>query len=324
MRLLITGGSGFIGTNYVAFALSEGRDVCNLDVVQPLDPAQRDCWQACDIMDLPALCAAFKDFQPTHVIHMAARTECIEGVDLHETFDVNITGTRNVLAAICGTPGIEGVIITSSQYVCGPEHFPKGPEDYGPHTVYGQSKVLTEKMTREAQLPCPWTLIRPVNIWGPWHLRYRREAWSVIRKGLYFHPGGAPVMRTYGYVGNVIWQCEKILSAPAEQVHEKVFYLGDEEIDIYEWANGFSTVIKGKRARKIPRPLLRTIAMVGDIVSAVTGKAFPLTSSRYRSMTQDYVTPIKETFDLFGTPPYTLRQGVDQTVKWLESYGWAS
>ncbi len=324
MRLLITGGSGFIGTNYVAFALSKGRDVCNLDVSGPLDPDHRSCWQACDIMDPSALHDAFALFRPTHVIHMAARTECVENVDLNEAYDVNITGTRNVLAAIRDTPGIERVIITSSQYVCGPDHFPKGAEDYGPHTVYGQSKVLTENLTREAELPCSWALIRPVNIWGPWHMRYRREAWSVIRRGYYFHPGGKPVMRTYGYVGNVIWQCEQIFAAPAEKVHAKALYVGDKEIDIYDWVDAFSVMLAGRRARKIPRPLLRAIALTGDVVTTVTGIKFPLTSSRYRSMTQDYVTPISETFDLFGTPPYGLREGVAETVKWLQSYGWNS
>ena len=232
MRLLITGGSGFIGTNYVAFALAKGHDVCNLDVSEPLDPQHSSCWQHCDIMDMSSLREAFAEFAPTHVIHMAALTECIEDVDLHETFAVNIAGTRHVLAAIADTPSIEHAIITSSQYVCGPDHFPGGPEDFGPHTLYGQSKVLTEKLTREAELPCSWTLVRPVNIWGPWHMRYRREAWSVIRKGLYFHPGGAPVMRTYGYVGNVIWQCEQVFAAAKEQVHGKVFYLGGKAIII--------------------------------------------------------------------------------------------
>lgn len=324
MRLLITGGSGFIGTNYMAFARAEGRTVCNADVAAPLDSCQRDNWKPCDIMDLPALREVFAQFAPTHVIHLAARTECIEGVDLYDAFNVNITGTQHVLDAIRSTPGIERVIITSSQYVCGPEHFPRGSEDFGPHTVYGQSKVLTETLTRAAALPCVWTLIRPVNIWGPWHLRYRREAWSVIRRGLYFHPGGKPVMRTYGYIGNVIWQCEQIFTAAEDQVHAKVFYTGDEAIDIYDWANAFSLALRGQPARKIPRPLLRTIALAGDGVTALTRKPFPLTSSRYRSMTQDYLTPIHETFERFGPPPYLLREGVDKTVKWLNTYGWTS
>jgi len=282
------------------------------------------CWKCCDIMDPVALQRAFAEYRPTHVIHMAGRTECVEHVDVHEAYDANITGTKNVLEAIKGTGSVDRAVITSSQYVCGPEHYPAHDADYGPHTVYGQSKVLTEKLTREAEMSCPWTLVRPVNIWGPWHMRYRREAWAVIRRGLYFHPGGKPVMRTYGYVGNVIWQIEQVLAAEHGLVDGKVFYVGDEAIDIYDWASAFSEAIHGSVARKIPRPLLRSIALVGDAVTAVTGRGFPLTSSRYRSMTQDYVTPIGETFETFGPPPFSLEQGVDETVKWLRAYGWES
>ena len=60
-------------------------------------------------------------------------------------------------------------LITSSQLVCRPGYVPKNYEDYAPHTLYGQSKVQTELITRAWKgAPCPWTLIRPTSIWGPW------------------------------------------------------------------------------------------------------------------------------------------------------------
>ena len=107
-------------------------------------------------------------------------------------------------------PSVERVIITSSQFVCAPGRLPENDTDYFPETVYGQSKVVTEKLTREANLPCCWTIIRPTNIWGPWHMRYRREFWRVVERGLYVHPGREPVIRCYGYVKNVAHQIRKI------------------------------------------------------------------------------------------------------------------
>ena len=70
--------------------------------------------------------------------------------------------------------------------------------------------------------------------------------------------------------------------------------------DIYAWANGFCQALSGRSAPKIPRLLLRLIALVGDAISVVTGKPFYLTSSRYRSMTSDYPVPMEKTFAALG------------------------
>ena len=69
--------------------------------------------------------------------------------------------------------------------------------------------------------------------------------------------------------------------------------------------------------RKVPRFLLRVLGVVGDAATLV-GRDFPLTSSRYRSMTTDYPVPMERTFEVFGAPPISLKQGVEETVEWLE------
>ena len=45
---------------------------------------------------------------------------------------------------------------------------------------------------------------------------------------------------------------------------------------------------------------------------------FPITSGRYRSMTSDYITPMDRTIAALGVAPYTLEQGVDETIRWYE------
>jgi len=207
-------------------------------------------------------------------------------------------------------------VIVSTQYVCGPGRQPENDEEYFPHTVYGQSKVITEQLTRKADLSCVWTLVRPTNVWGPWHLRYQREAWRVIQKGLYLHPAGKPVVRSYGYVGNIVWQMEQILNAPVGQVDRQTFYVGDRPIDIYEWVDAFSMALRNQHARKVPRFILRMIGLAGDALGWV-GIKFPLTSSRVTSMTQDYLTSMDKTFEAFGEPPCSLQAGVSETVQWL-------
>lgn len=319
MRILITGGSGFIGTNVIEAFSNNANAILNYSIHPPLNPAQALHWRAGNILDPKATTAAFREFQPDRVLHLAARAECDEKTTVEEGYRANTEGTRNILEAIRTTPCVQRAIITSSQFVCAPGRLPNNDTDYFPETVYGESKVITEKLTREANLSACWTIIRPTNIWGPWHMRYRREFWRVAERGLYVHPGHQPVIRCYGYVKNVVYQIRKIFEADVDLVRGQTFYLGDRPINLYDWVNGFSRALTGRNVRVVPRSLLRILALLGDIPTRLTGKAFLINSSRFHSMTTDYQTPMERTFDLFGENPYTLEAAIKETVEWLRS-----
>lgn len=319
MRVLITGGSGFIGTNVVEDCLQRHIDFVNIDWNPPLNPAHQPYWKECDLMNLRRLRAIFQDFQPTHVLHLAARTDTdiyeLDG-DLNEYIQ-NTEGTLHVLECIRQCPSVERAIITSSMFVCKAGYMPQHDEDFSPFTLYGVSKMLTEKYTREAQLSCAWTIIRPQTIWGPWSLRYRDVMFKVMKKGLYFHPSKKNVRRAYGYVGNVVWQIQQILSAPEETVHQEVFYVGDKAIDLREWANQIALTLTGKPMRVLPTALVKSIALLGDAMLKA-GKRFPLTSTRFNSMTQDYLAPTQKTYEVLGNVPYTMEEGIKEFIQWYE------
>jgi len=323
MKILITGASGFIGTSVVEAFSRAGNTILNCSLHAPLNSEQMQYWRAGDILDLVATEAVFREFQPDKVLHLAARAECDENTTVEIGYRVNTEGTRNVLAAIRATPSVERTIITSSQFVCAPGRLPNNETDYFPETVYGQSKVITEQLTRQANLASCWTIIRPTNIWGPWHMRYRREFWRVLERGLYVHPGRQPVIRCYGYVKNVVHQIQRIFEAPRDLVHGKTLYLGDRPINLFDWTDGFSRALTGRGVRVIPRGLMHGLALAGDIPSYLMGKPFLINSSRFRSMTTDYKTPMEPTFDLLGEGPYTLEDGIRETVEWLKSYAGA-
>jgi len=317
MRILLTGGSGFIGTNAVNAFAGTGHALLDLSQTVPLDPHNRQYWRPADVLDAPALKAAFAEFRPEWVIHMAARTDCVENTTVETGYRTNTEGTANVLEAIKASDSVRRAIITSSQFVCGPGYQPRHDEDFHPVTVYGQSKVITEQLTRRAGLKCCWTIVRPTNIWGPWHPRYPQEFWRILKRGLYFHPGGRPVVRCYGYVGNIVWQMNRILEMPDTDVQGRVFYLGDAPADIRGWVNAFSLALTHRRVREIPRPLLRLLGVTGDAVSLVTRRPFYITSSRYRSMTSDYIVNMEPTFQVLGQGPFSIEAGVRTTVDWL-------
>jgi len=101
-------------------------------------------------------------------------------------------------------------------------------------------------------------------------------------------------------------------------IDREVFYVSDPPIDLFDWANAFSLELTSRPIRVAPRALLHGLAIVGDGVVALGGK-FPIFTSRYRSMTENYVTPTDKTFEVLGPPSFSLEQGVKQTVSWLRS-----
>lgn len=317
MRLLITGGSGFIGTNLVEHFLRQGVSLLNLDWNRPLDPAHNPQWQLCDIMDQAGLRKHFAEFKPTHVVHLAARADTDEPNDI-DAYQQNHEGTRRLLEVVKETAGIERIIVTSTQFVCEAGYQPKHHLDFKPFTLYGETKRLTEMHTREAGLQCAWTIIRPTTIWGPWSLRYRDVMFKVMRKGLYFHPSKKKVVRSYGYVGNVVWQIEQMLKAPLDKVNGQVFYVGDQPMDLRLWVDAISRALVKKPVRYIPTWLVRSIAFGGDVLK-VFRIPFPITTGRFRSMTSDYITPMDKTIAAFGNAPWTLEAGVKEMVRWYDN-----
>ena len=317
MRILVTGGSGFIGTNFMAFQAAQGVALLNLDWNPPLDPDHRAWWKEIDLMDQPSVQAAFDAFKPTHVVHLAARTDTDEPVDV-DAYRQNHEGTRILLEVVKRCACVERIVVTSTQFVCEAGYQPKNDLDFKPFTVYGESKRRTEMITREAALTCCWTIIRPTTIWGPWSLRYRDVMFKVMRKGLYFHPGKGRVVRSYGYVGNVVWQIDRMLHAPRPVVDGRVFYVGDRPFDLKEWVEVVSRELVGKPVRYIPTFLIQLLAWVGDAFKLV-GLPFPITSGRFRSMTSDYITPMDKTINALGEAPFSIEAGVKETVKWYDN-----
>lgn len=315
-RIAITGGSGFIGRNLIQTMSAGSAEIYNLDLRPPEKALGTSHFVSCDILDAKTVDDALRELSPTKIVHLAARTDT-DGTTLQD-YRVNTEGTRNIVDAIRHCSGLERVIFTSTQFVVGPGDLPKHDQDFRPHTVYGESKVIAEKIVRQAELSCAWTIVRPTNVWGPWHPRYPREFWQVVKRGRYLHPGRKPVVRSYAYVGNVVFQIQRILEAERAAIDRRVFYLGDPPIDLYQWTSAFSRSLTGREPRVVSRGAVKALALVGDGITRLGG-SFPLTSSRYRSMTVDYPTPVGKTIESFGDPPYSLEQGVAETVRWLRT-----
>lgn len=315
-RVLLTGGSGFIGTNLTDLLLAAGAHVVNADVRPPLSSPHAAMWRRCDVGSETDLRTLVAEFEPEHVVHLAARTDTTS--DVVNDYAINHVGTTNLVRALAAASSPERFILVSSQFVLGPGAAFTEETDYAPHTAYGHSKVAAERWLRANPPELTWTIVRPTNVWGPWHLRYQREFWRVLQRGMYVHPSAPDPVRSYGYVGSVCLQILAVLGAGTAEVRGRALYLGDEPMRLSQWVDAFSVAFRGRPARRVPGGVMQTLARAGDVVKRV-GVPVPLDSSRFRSMTEDYPTPMARTAEVLGSlPAVPMEQGVDETVAWLK------
>lgn len=321
-RFLITGANGFIGTNLVEFfrtGISAPYTLILLDLASPkIELRDNEIWHKVDILNKDAINNIFEQNKPDIVIHLAAQTSCEPEMKM-EDYIVNTKGSENIFDA-CENYNSDFLVHTSTQFVNQAGDIPKSDTDFAPHTVYGESKVVAEELLREKRFTFNWCIIRPTNIWGKWHLRYPNEFWKVLSEGKYFHPGKKKVIRSYGYVGNVCWQIIELIKRRNEiQISKNVFYVGDRPVNMLEWTNDFSLAILEKPVRIVPTFFVYLLALMGSFLRIIHIR-FPITLSRYKSMTTDNPAPMEKTFTILGTPPYTQKEGVKQTTDWLKIF----
>ena len=175
MRVLVTGGAGFIGSNLVFALLSGGHSV---GIVDDLSTGKAEnlhphAWfRTLDILDstLPVVVA---EFAPDAVVHLAAQASVSASLrDPERDFAVNAEGTR-VVARAARAAGARRVISASSAAVYGepdvallpiPETAPKAPAN-----PYGSSKLAAEGMlaTELAGSDTDYAAFRFANVYGP-------------------------------------------------------------------------------------------------------------------------------------------------------------
>jgi len=316
-RIVITGGSGFIGTHAVELMLKKNIEVLNIDIQKPKVSSHSSFWRQCDIKKFSYLSKIFSKFNPTHVLHLAAKAN-LKGKTITD-FPNNTVGTKNIVDCVKQTTSIKRFIHVSTQYVVQPGIMPENDDFFMPYTAYGESKMEGEKIVRRADLTdvC-WTIVRPTNIWGPWHPAFPKELWKYLGKRYYLHPGFKPIKKYYGYVENIVYQIDGLLNTPDDKVNGQVFYVTDPPIDSTDWMNAFSVALSGKPVRRIPKLIWRMMAMVGDL-SKKFGFPAPISSDRYFRLTVQENIPFEKILDLTGKPPYSLEDGINRSLEWIRA-----
>ena len=171
---------------------------------------------------------------------MAARTD-LNGKKISD-YRANFEGVENLLQISAITPSVRRVILASSMLVCKVGYTPKDFNDYLPTTIYGESKVLTEKVIKDFKTShFKSIIIRPTSIWGPWFGAPYLNFFKLVKKGLFFKFGDSLATKTFGFVGNTISQIDTLLFCDDKLLIFDVYYLGDDPpLNIGDWADSIS------------------------------------------------------------------------------------
>lgn len=291
--------------------------VFGLDVRTPAEPTAGVTHFPCDLSSANDVQRVIDETQPECIAHLAAVTH-IQGKSLAD-YAANIAGVEHLVQAVLRNGRVQRVVCTSTQLVCRVGYQPRSDEDYGPSTVYGESKVRTEQIWRRADgAGTTWCLVRPTTIWGPGMNPHYMHFFNMLRRGRYVHVGRAPVRKTYGFVGNTTHQYLRLIEAPAPAIHRRIFYLGDyEPIDLRQWAEAFRRALDAPAIRTVPIGIARTVAYVGDALNAVGFERFVLNSFRLRNVLTSSEIDLSATRSVCGPLPYTEHEGIEQTADWL-------
>jgi nucleoside-diphosphate-sugar epimerase len=320
-RVLVTGGSGFIGTYLMKRLAQDGIVACNLDLRPPKVAEQSGAWVYCDIKNRESLVGHFASFAPDSVIHLAANAS-LQGAAV-SYFKENTFGTENVVFCVNETDSVEKFLFASTQYVVRPGVHPTSDEFLEPYTAYGESKAEAERAVRR-KCKKAWVILRPTNIWGPLHPFFPSELWLYLERRLYVHPGFQPIRKYYGYVENAVEQILAIAKRAGElEARGRVLYISDPPIDSYEWMTGFSMALSGKPVRRVPLFLWRAGAVVGDALNAV-GVRFPVSSPRLFRLTVNESIPYERTMAITGDSRVSLQEGIARSVRWYRRGGHAA
>jgi len=239
MRILVTGGLGFVGSNIVRGVVDAlGAQVVAADML-PYDdvldrflaPVRRQVSQRyLDVRDRAAVARLVAEESITHIVHAAAitATDEEESVRAHEIVAVNLQGAVNILDAALATAQVERVLVISSSGVYGaPSGDPLRPvHESDPlclTNLYGITKHSMELLAARYTVlgDKPMAAVRLPGIYGPMerskasrrHVSAPGRLMAALRAGQPVRVAGPAVIRDWTYAADVAHGIVALLSA---------------------------------------------------------------------------------------------------------------
>ena len=328
MKILVTGGAGFIGSAVVRLAVSRGHEVVNLNAltyaaclenVAPVADSPLYAFEQADIRDPEALTAIFARHKPDAVMHLAAESHVDRSIDGPGAFiETNVMGTYNMLQAArsfwegegrpesfrfhhISTDEVYGTLGATGQFT---EETP-----YAPNSPYSASKAGSDHLVRawHETYGLPVVLTNCSNNYGPFHFPEKLIPVVILNalagKPLPIYGDGSNV-RDWLYVED---HADALLLVLKKGALGRSYNIGGEnERSNLELVQTICTILDKLRPGDAP---------YADLITFVTDR--PGHDARYA------IDPTRIREELGWRPSVTVEEGLERTVRWyLENEDW--
>lgn len=328
MKILVTGGAGFIGSAVVRLAVARGHEVVNLDAltyaanlenVAGVSSSNLYSFEQADIRDRAALDRIFATHNPDAVMHLAAESHVDRSIDgPGEFIQTNVTGTFNMLEAArahwtrAGKPeGFRFHHISTDEVFGTLGETGKFTEDtpYAPNSPYSASKAASDHLVRAwaETYGLPAVMTNCSNNYGPFHFPEKLIP-VVILNALHGRPipvyGQGLNVRDWLYVED---HADALLLVVAKGELGRSYNIGGEN-----------------EARNID--IVRTICALLDEMRPEGGphdRLITYVTDRPGHDLRYAIDPSRIREELGWRPSVTLEEGLRRTVRWyLDNEAW--
>ncbi|WP_146591366.1 dTDP-glucose 4,6-dehydratase [Puniceibacterium confluentis] len=322
MKLLVTGGAGFIGSAVVRLAIARGHRVVNLDAltyaacldnVASVAGDPNYAFVQADIRDRAALDRVLAEHQPDAVMHLAAESHVDRSIDAPGTFiETNVLGTFHLLEAARaywqarGRPqGFRFHHISTDEVFgsLGPTGQFSENTPYDPRSPYSASKASSDHLVRAwgETYGLPVVLTNCSNNYGPYHFPEKLVP-VVILNALAGRPipiyGAGLNVRDWLYVED---HADALLLVLEKGVLGESYNIGGEnERSNLDLVRTICTLLDAKRPRQT--------GSYADLITFVTDR--PGHDARYA------IDPSRIRDELGWRPSVTVEEGLERTVEW--------
>ncbi len=173
MKILVTGGAGFIGSHVVDDYIAAGHHVLIIDNLSTGNRANinsKAVFYEMDIRDREAVKAFIEREKPDIINHHAAQAAVtVSGANPAETYDINVTGTLNLLLASKGITKFIFISTGGALYGDLTDHLFTEQDAPKPLSAYGLSKLIGEQLVAfyAREYGFAYTILRLANAYGP-------------------------------------------------------------------------------------------------------------------------------------------------------------